>query len=66
MGVPGAFAYFLRNYKKYILNTDQIKVDYFFIDANCLIHPQCFKILDENKNWKNMIKYWDYDNEKYN
>jgi hypothetical protein len=20
----------------------------------------------ENKNWKNMIKYWDYDNEKYN
>jgi 5'-3' exonuclease len=54
MGVPGAFAYFLKNYKKHILTTERVKVDYFFIDTNCLLHPQCFKVLDNNKNWKNL------------
>ena len=29
-------------------------IDSLLIDANCLLHPQCFKILHENKNCKDM------------
>jgi 5'-3' exonuclease len=61
MGVPGFFAWILKNYKKTnmitnITNTDELKdnVSNLFIDTNCLIHPQCFSILAENKDLKNI------------
>ena len=57
MGVPGFFAWLLRKYKKndMIISTlpKNEKVKYLFIDANCLFHPQCFKVLGVMKDWKN-------------
>ena len=61
MGVPGFFAWILKNYKKTkmitnITDTHELKdnVSNLFIDTNCLIHPQCFSILAENKDLKNI------------
>ena len=61
MGVPGFFIWLLKNYKKegFVINkskpdippeisTEINNIDYFLIDANCLIHPVCFKIIAEN------------------
>lgn len=56
MGVPGFFAYLLRNYKKekFILLKNEVKddIDYMLIDTNCLIHPTCFAVLAENPDIK--------------
>ncbi len=48
MGVPGFFAWLLKNYKsEQIILTECGKIiDILYIDANCLFHPQCFKILN--------------------
>ena len=55
MGVPGFFAWLLRKDKKKILYEYlENKIDYLFLDTNGLIHPQCFKTLDENSNFKNL------------
>ena len=61
MGVPGFFIWLLKNYKKegFVINktkpdippeilSEINNIDYFLIDANCLIHPVCFKIIAEN------------------
>ena len=59
MGVPGFFKWLLKNYKKeqFVFNKNSIsgvvlneinKIDYLLIDANCLIHPMCYKVLAEN------------------
>jgi len=42
-----------KNKNNKIENPDEIldelnNIDYFLIDANCLIHPMCFKIIAEN------------------
>jgi len=47
MGLPWFFAYLLRNHKNIISNPKK-DVDILYLDANCLIHPQCQKILEEN------------------
>ena len=56
MGVPGFFAWLLRKYRKtqilllpkeVLLNTH---IDILYIDANCLFHPQCFKVISDNTN----------------
>ena len=73
MGVPGLFLWLI---KKYDLNNIIIKkesinnFDNLFIDTNCLLHPQCFKVLDnfnkndikllENTMIKECIKYIEY------
>ena len=71
MGVPGFFKWLWNNYRntnfvfgkggldpeidKILIN--QINnLDYLLIDANCLIHPVCFKTLDDNPNEKNLQK----------
>ena len=61
MGVPGFFAWILKNYKKKnmitnVSNNEELKdtISNLFIDTNCLIHPQCFAILNENKDLKNI------------
>lgn len=56
MGVPGFFGWLIRKYKNNNivipqLNDDQ-RVHSLFIDANCLFHPQCFKVLGHTPNWK--------------
>ena len=58
MGVPGFFAWLLKQYKtnNIILNDlpDDVRVDILYIDANCLFHPQCFKILRYFPDWSNV------------
>lgn len=48
MGVPGFFAWVLKNFRRRILK-DQLNYnpEYLYIDANCLFHPQCFEVLAE-------------------
>ena len=62
MGVPGFFIWLLKNYKKegFVINKTKLidgnkeilseinNIDYFLIDANCLIHPVCFKVIADN------------------
>lgn len=77
MGVPGFFAWLLRKYKhnkNIILNTIKCeKVDFLYLDSNCLFHPQCFTVLEKAKKlgitdidkiedmmMKRIIKYIDY------
>lgn len=58
MGVPQFFAYLLKKYKKsgFVFNKNKLEkpnddvnnIDYFMIDANCLIHPVCFKVIAAN------------------
>ena len=52
MGVPGFFLWLLKKYKNrhFILNQNNNlgTIDSLLIDTNCLLHPQCFKILAEN------------------
>ena len=62
MGVPGFFLWLMKNYKKdkFIFNKANIQdsdssilheinsINYILIDANCLIHPVCYKVLADN------------------
>jgi 5'-3' exonuclease len=74
MGVPGFFKWLLVKYKNrdFIKNKYEInhELDSLLIDTNCLLHPQCFKILNDNphsndhdkledKMMKQCIKYLD-------
>lgn len=71
MGVPGFFLWLWKNYKgsKFVFSKSQLdpnkdkklidkinKLDYLLIDANCLIHPVCFKVLADNPNITNFEK----------
>lgn len=68
MGVPGFFAWILKNFKNTILkNKLHERPTYLYIDANCLFHPECFKVLEnlnetnltilENKMFERIINY---------
>lgn len=73
MGVPGFFAWLLKKYKNndIIMTNINDQVDVLYIDANCLFHPQCHKVLSyydkkidvdklENKMIKRILNYIDY------
>ena len=73
MGVPGFFAWILKNYKNSKIITSNIKdeIDWLYFDLNCLFHPQCHIILDhygdkldlyklEEKMIKRILNYIDY------
>ena len=82
MGVPGFFAWLWKKYKstnfvfsrspKYAHMQHLIKnISRLYLDTNCAIHPVCFKILAENKDFndynklhdkmiKEVIEYIDY------
>lgn len=49
MGVPAFFRKLIKKYK-IIRNSPEKPIKALYIDANCLFHPQCFKVLDMNKN----------------
>ena len=67
MGVPAFFRKLTQKHK--IIIKSQIKnIDFLYIDANCLFHPQCFKEVEEsinikeeqilhNKMYERIIKY---------
>ena len=58
MGVPGFFVWLMKQYKnkkmvfqkaKADLSDNIHSIDYLLIDMNCMIHPECFKTVDEMK-----------------
>lgn len=55
MGVPGFFLWLLKKYKNQNFVVEEIEqsIDDLYFDTNCLIHPQCYKVLAENTDWKN-------------
>jgi 5'-3' exonuclease len=57
MGVPGFFAWLLKNniHNNIILNKLD-KIDNLYFDANCLFHPKCFDILKLYPNEKTIEK----------
>ena len=57
MGVPGFFAWLLKNniHNNIVLNKID-KIDNLYFDANCLFHPKCFDILKLYQNEKNIEK----------
>lgn len=64
MGVPGFFVWLLNNYKQHSIiipnisdnNMNKLEkdIDILYLDANCLFHPICFKVLEDTK--KNIPK----------
>ena len=51
MGLPGFFAWILKRFAQNILLNNLTKnPKYLYIDANCLFHPECFKILEGYQN----------------
>jgi 5'-3' exonuclease len=52
MGVPLFFRLLNKKYK-IIRNNPDKTIRALYIDANCLLHPQCFTVLDLNKNLTN-------------
>lgn len=48
MGVPAFFRNLIKKYEIIRTNIDK-PIKALYIDANCLFHPQCFKILDLHK-----------------
>jgi len=62
MGVPGFFSWLIRNYKEksFIIKDLPKKAKILYIDANCLFHPQCFKILESFQSLTNQEKLETY------
>lgn len=50
MGVPSYFRDLLKKYPNILSGSVDSRISALYIDANCLFHPQCFKILDIYKN----------------
>ena len=47
------FLRLIKRHKNFYSNKIDKKLDALLLDTNCLLHPQCFKILAENKNTNN-------------
>jgi 5'-3' exoribonuclease 2 len=58
MGVPGFFAWLMKQdrNKSILINKLNFKPNTLYFDANCLFHPQCFKILKLNPYESNIEK----------
>lgn len=71
MGVPGFFLWLYKKYKgsRFVFEKEKLskkengdlikeinKIDYIMLDANSLVHPVCFKVLDDNPKLKDKAK----------
>jgi 5'-3' exonuclease len=61
MGVPGFFAWLLKNKKKLstkklIISELEKKINYLMLDTNCLLHPCVAHVLDKYKNKQIVLK----------
>lgn len=56
MGVPSFFRKLTQKYPHIIKSNPNKRIKALYIDANCLFHPQCFKVLDIYKNINNKNK----------
>lgn len=63
MGVPGYFKALEKKFKRIIKNCLTKRASHLFFDLNCLLHPQCFKVLaiyinetNQDKLFKKMCK----------
>lgn len=56
MGVPGFFGWLIRQYKENKMVKKQLdeRTNILYIDANCLVHPQCKTIIDNYKDETNI------------
>ncbi|AYV77562.1 MAG: XRN 5'-3' exonuclease [Dasosvirus sp.] len=50
MGVPSFYRLLTKKYRGIVKSNPDRKIKSLYIDANCLFHPQCFKILDLYQN----------------
>lgn len=48
MGIPVYFNTLIKNYSDNILYLNKQKINYLFLDLNCLIHPTCKNLTDQN------------------
>ena len=46
MGLPGFFAWIIKKYPNLIVNKPNIIFDILYLDANCLFHPQSYKVVN--------------------
>lgn len=56
MGVPGFYRELIKKYKDIVKKKLEKKNDALYIDANCLFHPECFKVLEYYPNITNQKK----------
>ena len=55
MGIPSLF-YFLSKKYTNIFEETKPQIDNLYFDLNSLIHPQCYKIIDQNSKWTDIDK----------
>lgn len=60
MGVPSFFRQLITKYQNILKNSPDKNIRALYIDANCLFHPQCFKVLHLHKNEHNQDKLFEY------
>lgn len=60
MGVPSFFRQLITKYQNILKKSPDKNIRALYIDANCLFHPQCFKVLDLHKNEHNQDKLFEY------
>jgi 5'-3' exonuclease len=46
MGVPGFYRKLIQKHKHIVRKDTNEPIDSLYIDANCLFHPECFKVLE--------------------
>lgn len=58
MGLPGFFSWLLKKYTRNVIMTSElnIQIDELYIDANCMLHPSCFKILNSSVQYNNVCE----------
>ena len=54
MGIPSLF-YFLSKKYSNIFEKQLVDIDNLYFDLNSLIHPQCYKIIEENSDWNDAV-----------
>ena len=58
MGIPSYFKNIINNYKDILIQQDLFnkQINNLFFDLNCLIHPACQGLTDEQEMYNNIYK----------